>query len=90
MVWSFGNNADLRTFLSYLKEGAISRNLSEASLALAYVLENTWTTSSEFLGEARLALDGIRGDVEVHFDKDDYEALLNAISAIESAFRSRG
>lgn len=88
MPRAFMSHGDLRDFMSYLQNESCKKGLHDFATALGNVLTTPWTTSSEFLGETRLVLQGYRETVKQHFSSDDYESVDAALTAIRAAWDS--
>jgi len=86
--WTFQSNRDLSRFLEYLRDESRAKNANQVADAMAYVLESAWTTSSEFLGEAKRALVSVESTVKSLFNSEDHQALKAAVAAIDAAWKA--
>jgi len=88
MKWDFNSINVLKEFAEYISKTFDSLGEAELAKEVSDFTYNSFTTSSEYLGEYRILLQKIIQEKKNKIDNELYEDIQKAINAINKAFSS--
>lgn len=88
LLREFRDIQDLKKFANLVSSELAEKNIQDLSLEIGEFSYNSYTTSSEYLGEYRIILKKILSKVEIDLNKETKEKMLKAIEVINKAFNN--
>ncbi|MCA1066122.1 hypothetical protein QTG56_25455 (plasmid) [Rossellomorea sp. AcN35-11] len=83
--WEFKSMEDLKKFAGVLSEELLLQDEADISRDVSYFTRNTFTTSSEYLGEFRILLEEVIKDIKLNSSL--VKTVKKAIKSIDKGFR---
>jgi hypothetical protein len=86
LLREFNDLQDMKEFAQYISDELMEKNRNNLALEVGEFSYNSFTTSSEYLGEFRIILKKVLSKVDIILNKETIENISKAIKEIDRAF----